>query len=144
MTPEMAQVLTELADYLEHEVPEEKLDMTIWARGRFTPEKPCGTKACAMGHATQLFPERFKLMHRNEEQYYADLYTWNPTIEDWQLVTFPVSLADYFGITKEETKAVFGIYDAGYGVKPTPKHVADNIRALVEKYCTQALGAAAV
>lgn len=57
--------LTTLLEYVE-KLPPEAIDMT-WFRNE------CNTAGCLMGHATVVFPERFKLVKDCEGYYVQDL-----------------------------------------------------------------------
>jgi len=66
MKPDIAG-LEKLAEYLD-KVPQDKFDMSEWY-----VETPCGTKACVLGHASVLFPSRFKRV-QNYKKINADGY----------------------------------------------------------------------
>ena len=47
--------LNKLADFLETEVPRKHFDMRTWRTGDYRARE-CGSAACAMGWAVELFP----------------------------------------------------------------------------------------
>lgn len=57
--------LTALLEYVE-KLPLEAIEMT-WFRNE------CNTAGCLMGHATVVFPERFKLVKDSEGYYVEDI-----------------------------------------------------------------------
>ena len=62
MKPDIAG-LEKLAEYMTT-VPQDKFDMSEWYE-----EAPCGAKACILGHASVLFPSRFKRVHIYQDTY---------------------------------------------------------------------------
>lgn len=143
MTLDTAQMLLALADYLDTAVPPERFDISSWTKGDVTPENPCGTKACALGHATVLFPDKFKLV---QDQALPIWYLYARDKQDlWYHVHNDAKLAQVLEIDIGEAYHTFypqfagwdctdkDVDEDGYWIE-TPQSVAASIRQLVHNY----------
>lgn len=62
MDQRQAEMILNIADYLETEVIDAELDMKQYSTGKITPQRhPCGTTACAMGHGSAVYPDLIQL-----------------------------------------------------------------------------------
>lgn len=166
--------LLTLAYYLKTEVKPEFFDMSCFGQKWFETEKStscktaelglgqtavvetkhvCRTSACALGWATVVFPETFRLdwgwgcdweldPTENDEDDQLEAFVQIKKDGEWREVAYeryeynefigpqeiPGDLHDFFGITNNEAWELFGGYDA------TPKQKAKQIEELVDRY----------
>lgn len=105
LTPEKAEILLGIADYLEQQVQPDTFDMSRWTTGTVNAEHPCGTTACALGHATIPYPEYFRL---EPGEFTPDTGAWLEIkfSNSWRYATYTI-VAIFFGITLQDADHLF-------------------------------------
>lgn len=119
--------LLTLAYFLKTEVPSKQFNMKWYGR-REPEQKPvclgeCGTSACALGWATEVFPEVFRM-----EWPGGLLAVVCMCGVPWAVTWESPEVWKFFGVDCEESLRLFG------RVLSTPEQKAKQIEALVESY----------
>lgn len=156
MTREQAKRMAKLANLMD-KTRAENYNQNKWAEGLYEIQEKqgiraigriineCGTEACVLGQATNLFPEvaiECQLDANGEPEpagscIFLDEGKWKPISPDFddfdeQNERFGnKALQDFFGITKEQGRILFGGVNADEML--TPKQKAAQIRQVIKE-----------
>lgn len=137
MKQQQAERLQTLATFLRTEVPEDKFDMSTWGTtqnirhaNKIAPiTDVCGTSACALGWATAIWPETFRLEFCSFDEGESDAEIVYRRNDEWvEVEAEGPEVLGWFGLTFEEANELF------YSENMTRAEKADQIESLLENH----------
>lgn len=115
--------LNKLANYLDT-IETDTLNMMCWAEPGFENNE-CETAACALGHATRVFPELKLTKHESSILYVINVENGLKSID---------AACEFFDIIYDVAISIF--YDHFYSHSTiTPQLVAERIRGIIRGEC---------